>query len=80
MAKNIQIPQELFLQLCKFHLAHLDSPEIISAIEKGLSDKIDSMAKRQLYASYKLADSPEEREKARIAYLDQIGIMDDFRW
>lgn len=80
MGKSIQIPQELFLQLCKFHLADLKDLETSEAIYKGLSDKIDQMARRELYSTYKTAESAEEREKARQAYLDQIGIHKDFRW
>lgn len=77
---NVQIPQELFLQLCKYHLVGLDDPEVTAAIERGLNDKLDQMARRQTYTAYKTADTPEEREKARRAYLDQIGLSDSFRW
>lgn len=80
MGKSIQIPQELFLQLCKFHLADLKDLETSEAIYKGLSDKIDQMARRELYSTYKTAESAEEREKARQAYLDQIGLHKNFRW
>ena len=80
MSKNIQIPQELFLQLCKFHLADIKDLETSEAIYKGLGDKLDQMARRELYSTYKTADSAEDREKARQAYLDQIGLHKNFRW
>lgn len=80
MGKNIQIPQELFLQLCKFHLADLKDLETSEAIYKGLCEKLDQMARRELYSTYKTAESAEEREKARQAYLDQIGLHENFRW
>lgn len=80
MAKNVQISQELFLQICKYHLAQINDSETAEAIYKGLSDKLDQMARRELYSTYKTAESAEEREKARQAYLDQIGLHKNFRW
>lgn len=77
---NVQIPQELFLQLCKYHLIGLDDQEIQEAICRGLNEKLDQMARRQTYTAYKTADTPEEREKARLEYLDKIGLSKDFRW
>lgn len=80
MAKNIQISQELFLQLCKHHLCDISDSETLQAIHKGLNDKLDQMARRELYTAYKTAKSAEDREKARLAYLEQIGLNEDFRW
>lgn len=80
MAKNVQIPQELFLQLCKFHLADIKDSETSETIYKGLGDKLDQMARRELYTAYKTAESGEDREKARQAYLERIGLNKDFRW
>lgn len=80
MAKNVQIPLELFVQLCKFHLADISDPETVEAIYKGLNDKIDQMARRELYTTYKTAESADDREIARQAYLEQIGLHKDFRW
>lgn len=80
MAKNVQIPLELFVQLCKFHLADINDSETTEAIYKGLNDKIDQMARRELYTTYKTAESADDRERARQAYLEQIGLHKDFRW
>ena len=76
--KNIQIPEELFIALMKYHL--LDIEEVQPEIKKGLMDKMDSMVMRELYSKYKTAPTEEEKEKARLEYLDKRGVPDSFRW
>ena len=77
--KQIQISQDLFLNLVKYHLVS-PSAELQKAIEKGLETKIDSMVKHELYTQYKTSDNEVDRERARQEYLDKIGIHPDFRW
>ena len=76
--KNVQITQELFLALVKYHL--LETTEEEEKIKKELTDKLDAMAKRQIYSQYKTAPTEEERERARQEYLDKVGILPSFRW
>ena len=38
--------------------------EKLSEIEKGLEEKIDAIAKRELYTTYKTAPTDEERVRA----------------
>lgn len=76
--KNVQITQELFLSLVKYHLLEATGEE--EKIKKELTDKLDAMAKRQIYSQYKTAPTEEEREKARQEYLDKVGISPSFRW
>ena len=76
--KNVQITQELFLSLVKYHL--LETTEEEEKIKKELVEKLDAMAKRQIYSQYKTAPTEEEREKARQEYLDKVGISPSFRW
>ena len=76
--KNIQIPQELFMKLLRYHLIEDFSCE--DDIKKGLEQKMDAMVMRELYTKSKTAPSEEEREKARQEYLDKRGISDSFRW
>lgn len=76
--KQIQISEELFFALVKYHLVGLE--DCLPAIEKGLEQKIDAMVKRQLYTAYKTAPTEKEREKARQEYLDKVGVHRDFRW
>lgn len=76
--KNVQITQELFLSLVKYHLLEVDEEE--EKIKKELTEKLNAMVKRQIYSQYKTAPTEEEREKARQEYLDKVGISSSFRW
>ena len=76
--KNVQIPQELFIRLIRFHLFDMD--EDSDLIKKGLEDKMERLARHEIYSKSKTASSEEEKEKARQEYLDMVGIHQDFRW
>ena len=76
--KNVQISQELFFDLVRFHL--LEMEELSPEIKKGLEAKMEAMLKHELYTKYKTALTEEELEKARKEYLDRVGIHRDFRW
>lgn len=76
--KNVQISQELFIALMKYFL--LDQEELLPEIKKGLEKKLDALVMRELYTKYKTAPSEEEREKARLEYLDKRGVPESFRW
>ena len=76
--KNIQIPEQLFFALLKYHLLEID--EVLPELKKGLEDKLEAMVRRDLYTKYKTASTEEEREKARQEYLDKVGVHRDFRW
>ena len=47
---------------------------------KILSKKVDALQANAAYTTYKAARTPEEREKARQAYLEQREIPKSFRW
>lgn len=76
--KQVQISEDLFLSLIKYHIleCHNDEEKIV----KMLKEKYDSMVNRNLYTKYKTAPSEEEKEKARQEYLDRKGIHSSFRW
>lgn len=76
--KQVQIPQELFVQLIRYHLMEDDSR--VDKIRIGLEKKLDAMVLRELYGKSKTALTEGEREKARQEYLDRRGIPDSFRW
>lgn len=76
--KNIQISEELFFALLKYHSVEID--DVLPEIKKGLEDKLEAMVRRELYTKYKTAPTEEEREKARQEYLDKVGMHRDFRW
>lgn len=76
--KQIQISEELFIALMKYHVMGLQ--EVQPEIEKGLMDKMDSITMRLLYSKYKTAPTEEEKEKARKEYLDKRRVPESFRW
>ena len=76
--KNVQIPQELFMELLRYHL--LDDDSCAEKIKKGLEQKMNTLDGSVLYTRSKTAPTEEEREKARQEYLDRRGIPEDFRW
>ena len=75
---NVQISQELFMQLLRFHLVEDESCE--KEIKQGLEKKLDKMVMRDLYGKFKTAPTEEERERARKEYLDRRGVPESFRW
>ena len=76
--KNVQIPQELFMKLLRYHL--LDDDSCTEDVKKGLEQKMKTMVERELYTKSTAAPTEEEREGARQEYLDTRGIQADFRW
>ena len=84
--KNVQIPESLFFDLCRFHLQdpiedEAEAVELLESIEAGLKDKLEAMRKRAAYSAYKDRNlTPEQREDARKAYLDLVGMLPDYRW
>ena len=75
--ENVQIPQELFMKLLRYHL--LDDDSCTEEVKNGLEQKMNAMVERELYTRSKTAPTEEEREKARQEYLDRRGIPEDFR-
>ena len=76
--KNVQISEELFVALLKYHLVEID--DVLPQIKKGLEEKLEAMVRRELYTKYKTAPTEEEREKARQEYLEKVGMHRSFRW
>lgn len=76
MNKTVQIPLDLFRDLCLYFETGDGDPE---RIRRQLETKLDALVARQLYSQSKTAPTAEEREKARQAYLDRKGIPEDFR-
>ena len=76
--KNVQISQELFMQLLRFHLVEDESCE--KEIKQELEKKLDRMVLRDLFGKSKTVPTKEEREQARKEYLDRRGVPESFRW
>ena len=71
--KQIQIPEQLFMELVKFHL--LDMEENLPSIKQGLEAKLDSLVMRDLYSKYKTAPTEEEREQMSVLVGDVNAFM-----
>lgn len=84
--KKIQITQDLFVKMIKyfygdeFELGDNELFELYRDIKKGIDQKLDAISRRSYYTQYKTADTQEEREKARLKYLDAVGMHEDFRF
>lgn len=66
--KQVQIPQELFIMLLKYHIEEdkIFQKEIID----GLYKKIDLMLAREAYNKYKNAETAWEKEDALAKYIE----------
>ena len=73
--KQVQIREDLFLSLVKYHILEYYNDE-----EKIVKEKYDKIVSQSLYTKYKTAPSEEEKEKARQEYLNRKGIHSSFRW
>lgn len=79
--KNIQISYELFLNMIDYIADHSDCSDyryndILTAVE----DKLDAMARRELYTAYKTGTTMEIRAMAKEQYLNVMGIPSSYRW
>ena len=76
--KMVQIPESLFVALMKYHVLEIE--DCLPEIKTGLEEKYEAMMRRELYTKSKTAKREAEREEARQAYLDKVGMHRDFRW
>lgn len=79
IGKNVQISGDLFIDICSYFLDD-DAPRDLQAdnIRNKLLDKLDKLITRELFTEYKRTPTGEEREKARRAYLERVGVSSDF--
>ena len=73
--------QKIRLEITQLEFAKLiqEAPEH-STLRLVLDKKIDDMVKREIYTDMLKAPSEQERQAARLAYLDKIGVPESFRW
>ena len=62
----------------KYHVLGIE--DAIPEIQKGLEQKYEAMLRRELYTKSEPAGTEVEREEARKAYLDKVGMHQNFRW
>ena len=80
MPKNVQIPENLLYDLFSYFLRGETDEFITEDITAALNAKLDAMIKHELYTQSKTAATEEEREAARQAYLDRVGMHQSYRW
>lgn len=80
MNKTVKIDFKTFMALVRYFCLQEQTEELYGQITKDLEDKINSLSKHELYTQSKTAESEQDREKARQAYLDKIGMKNSFRW
>ena len=82
--KQVQIYHKTFIGLLLVTEDLLNGNDIeietIEKLNKELYNKLDAMIKRDLYTKSKTTPTEEEREKARLEYLEKAGINQNFRW
>ena len=79
--KNLLISYELFLDMIDYIADHPDtSDHRLDDIIKAVSDKLEAMARRDLYTLYKTGASKEVRALAKEQYMDIMGIPSSYRW
>lgn len=78
--RNVQIPEDLFIDLVKLHCLQIDDDALAERVRSGLQTKFDKVINHQLYTQSKTAPDEAEREKARREYLDRIGMHPDWIW
>lgn len=82
--KNTMISVELLKKLLRyfnFGNGESDDSEEANEIRKLLNEKLEAAKMRSLYSSSKDKNlTPEQREAARQAYLDEKGYQDEYRW
>ena len=73
--------KKIRLEITQLEFAKLiqEAPEH-STLRLVLDRKIDDMVKREMYSDMLKATTDAERDEARKAYLDKIGVPAAFRW
>lgn len=80
MSKQVQIDENLFINLYKIIVLDIQDENLYNNSKKQLDLKFNKIINRSLYSKYKTAETEEERNNARIEYLNSVGIPIDFRW
>ena len=78
--QNVMIPRTTFVDLYKYFVLGVRSDEAEENIKKVLLDKLEASIRHDLYSRSKGASTVEEREEARLEYLERVGIPASFRY
>ena len=77
MSNNVQIPQELWTDLARYHLLEDPDPALPARIRAAMTRKVEAMARRQAYTAYKSATTPEDKAQALDRYLQRTSPDND---
>lgn len=79
--QNIQISYDLFLDMIDYIADHSDESDYrLDDILQAVIDKLEAMARRELYTLYKTGATREIRAQAKEQYMDMMGIPSSYRW
>ena len=76
--KKMMIDEDLFRMMYQYFI--YDREDLREEISEGLVEKMNRLIIRDLYTKSLTADTDEERESSRVAYLNRKEIPEDFRW
>lgn len=74
--KSVQILEELFMKILKYH--RLGVEEESEGNKNGLNEKLEAMERNQLYTKYKTDKNDVEKQKVRKRYVDKKGVLESF--
>lgn len=69
MSNNVQISQDLWADLARYHLLDDPDPALPARIRAALTRKAEAMARRQAYTEYRTTTTPEDKAQALDRYL-----------
>ena len=79
--KSILLDFDLFVDLYVYACRHSEPDDLqFKRLYAGVRKKLEAMMRHDLYSLYKSGAIEEIRAKARLEYLDAIGLFDSFRW
>lgn len=78
--QNVMIPRTTFVDLYKYFVLGVRTDEAEESIKKVLLDKLEASIRHDLYSRSKGASTVEEREEARLEYLERVGVPTSFRY
>ena len=79
--KNVLLDYDLFGDLYVYACRHAEPDDLqFKRLQAGVCKKLEVMMRHDLYSLYKSGDDERIRAKARMEYLDAIGLSDSFRW
>lgn len=77
---TVKVDFKTFIDLIKYFSLEDHSEELYQSIKRDIDAKTDKLYKHELYTKSKTGDTEQEREQARLKYLDEVGMRESFRW